>query len=413
MDDRPRFALARRLGATAIPLLTLALSCAPARRVEEIAFWQFWPEEVVAPLLRQFEHEHPALRVRMRQLAWENGLDSITTAVAAGDPPDLCELGSTWVPRLMTAGSLADWTRDVHDLQPRLRGWELCSMGGRHYGLPWVMGTRALFYNKTLFARAGLDSNRAPETWDELYDAAERIQKLGGGIHGYGVQTGEHEVLFKKFMPFAWGNGGRVLTDDLTRPDFDTARNRQALAFYLKLRAVGMLGRQDELDREFREGRLGFQVSGSWLFRSIPRDSPGLRYGVALIPRPDPERGTHASIAGGEVLVSFTGAKHRAASLALARFLVRPENALALAQASMSVPATVGADTSRYYRERPEQQVMIRQLETAVPTPNHPAWVEMEAVIEDEVDQALHDRKTAAQAVADAHKRLAGLAEKR
>ena len=103
MDDRPRFALARRLRATAIPLLTLALSCAPTRHVEEIAFWQFWPEEVVAPLLRQFEHEHPGLRVRMRQLAWENGLDSITTAVAAGDPPDLCELGSTWVPRLMTA----------------------------------------------------------------------------------------------------------------------------------------------------------------------------------------------------------------------------------------------------------------------------------------------------------------------
>jgi len=413
MDDRTHRMLVRVLPGAAVALLTLALSCAPARRVEEIVFWQFWPNEVVAPLLQQFEREHPGWSVRVQTLAWANGLDSITAAVAAGNPPDLCELGSTWVPRLMAAGSLADWSRDVRDLEPRLRGWELCSMGGRHFGLPWVMGTRALFYNKALFARAGLDSNRAPETWDELYEAAERIEKLGGGIHGYGVQTGEHEVLFKKFMPFAYGNGGRVLSDDLTRPEFDTARNRQALAFYLRLRDVGMLGRQDTLDREFREGRLGLQVSGPWLFRSIPRDAPDLRYGVALIPRPEPERGTHASCVGGEVLVSFTGSQHKAGALALARFLVRPENALALAQAGMSVPATLDADTNAYFRERPEQQVMIRQLETAVPTPNHPAWVEMEAAIEDEVDQALHDRKTAAQAVADAQRRLAGLAGKR
>src|SRR5262249_35407293 len=159
----------------------------------------------------------------------------------------------------------------------------------------------------------------------------------------------------------------------------------QALAFYLRLRDVGMLGRQEELDREFSAGRLGLEVSGPWLFRAIPRDAPDLRYGVALVPRPEPERGTHASFAGGEVLVSFTASKRKAESLALARFLVRPENALALAQSAMSVPATLGADTNRYYRERPELQMMIRQLETAVPTPNHPAWVEMEAAIEDEV----------------------------
>ena len=401
------------LPVSAAVLLALALSCSPAKKGEEIVFWQFWSSDVVTPLLQEFERENPGLKVRMEQLTWQSGLEKITAAVAAGNPPDLCELGSTWIPRMLASGSLTEWTREVRDLEPRLRGWDLCTAGGRHYGVPWVMGTRALFYNKTLFAKAGLDSNRAPVTWDELYDAAERIQKLSGGIHGYGVQAGERYVLFKKFMPFAWGNGGRVLADDLSQPDFDTARNREALAFYLKLRGVGMLGRQDELDREFKEGRLGLQISGAWLFRSIPKDAPGLRYGVALVPRPGREHGTHASFAGGEVLASFTTSKQKAGALRLARFLARPENALALAQAAMSVqPATLGADTSAYYRERPEQQVMIRQFETAVPTPNHPAWVEMEAAIEDEVEQALYDRKPVAQAVADAHKKLAGLVGK-
>jgi multiple sugar transport system substrate-binding protein len=392
--------------------LLLLLSCAPAK--QEVVFWQFWPAEVVNPLIEQFEKENPGIDVRMEQLTWQSGLEKITAAIAAGNVPDLCELGSTWMPRMLASGQLTDWSAGVADLRPSVRGWELCSIGDAIYGVPWVMGTRALFYNKQLFARAGLDSTRPPETWAELFEAAQRIHRLGGPVRGYGVQAGERYVLFKKFMPFAWGNGGRILSDDLRSAVFNSPENAAALDFYLGLRKVGMMDRQDMLDRAFKEGRLGLQISGAWLFKSIPRDAPDLRYGVALVPRPDRERGTHASFAGGEVLVSFTASKHKEQALALARFLVRPDNALALAAAAQSVqPATVGAETTAFYRERPNELVMIRQFESAYPTPNHPAWVDMEAAIEDEVEQALFDRKTPAQAVADAEQRLAELVGKR
>ena len=401
----------RWAGIGACAALAVLLSCAPAK--QEVVFWQFWPVEVVQPLIDQFEKENPGLKVRMEQLTWQSGLEKITAAVAAGNPPDLCELGSTWMPRMLASGQLVDWSAGVADLRPTLRGWELCSVGDALYGVPWVMGTRALFYNKTLFARAGLDSTRPPETWKELYDASEKIHRLGGAVRGYGVQAGERYVLFKKFMPYAWGNGGRILSDDLRRAEFDSPQNREALEFYLSLRGVGLMERQDVLDRTFKSGQIGLQISGAWLLRSIPKEAPGLRYGVALVPRPDAERGTHASFAGGEVLVSFQHSRRKQPALQLARFLVRPDNALALATAVQTVqPANLSADTSAYYRNHPDQQVMIRQFETAVPTPNHPAWVDMEEAIEDEVEQALHDRKTAPQAIADAQRRLTELLAK-
>ena len=386
------------------------LACAPATKARTIVFWQFWAPDVVQPLLDRFEKEHPRWKVQMEQLTWQSGLEKITAAIASGKVPDLCELGSTWMPRMLAASQLTDWSDGVSSLRSSLRGWELCSAGDRVYGIPWVMGTRALFYNKTLFARAGLDSTRPPETWDELYRAAAAIHGLGSEVRGYGVQAGERYVLFKKFMPFAWGNGGRILSDDLSRAEFDSPQNVAALEFLLSLRKVGMMERQDMLDRAFKDGRLGLQISGAWLFKSIPRDAPGLHYGVALVPRPARERGFHASFAGGELLVSFNAAKEKEGALELARFLARPENALALAAAAQSVqPATVGADTAAYYRERPNEQLMIRQFETAVPAPNHPKWVDLEAAIEDEVEQALYDRKPAARAVTDAQRRLAEL----
>jgi multiple sugar transport system substrate-binding protein len=394
--------------------LGLALSCTPSKPAPEVRFWQFWPAEVMNPLLEQFHRENPDVVVQMEQLTWDNGRDKITAAVASGNPPDLCELGSTYMPRFLAAGSLSDWSAGVGDLRGGLRGWEMCSIGDAVYGLPWVLGTRALFYNKSLFARAGLDSTRPPQTWEELYAASAAIQKLGHGIHGYGVSLNDRQKLFKKFMPFAWSNGGEILSADLDSALFDSPENREALVFYSSLRKVGTTGLQDALDKEFKEGRLGLQISGAWLFKQIPKDAPGLRYGVTLVPMPAPDRGTHASFAGGEVLVSFQASKHKEAALKLARFLVRPDVVLALATSAMSVqPATVAADTAAFYRERPEQQVMIRQFETARFTPNHPEWDAMEAAIEDEVEQVLYDKKTPAQAVADANARIALLLGKR
>lgn len=391
-------------------LVALLLACAPSNRPQEIVFWQFFPADAVNPLLRAFEAEHPGVTVRMEQLTWDSGQEKITAAVAAGQPPDLCELGSTWMPRMLESGALADWSAGVADLRPTLRGWEQCNIGDALYGLPWMLGTRALFWNKTLFARAGLDTTRPPATWAELRRAAAAVHALGGGVAGYGVQAGDRYKLFKKFMPYAWGNGGEVLSPGLDSARFDSPENREALEFYLSLREVGRLGQQDALDQAFKEGKIGAQISGAWLFRQIPRDAPELRWGVALVPKPAAERGEHASFAGGEVLVSFNAAKRKALALELARFLARPENQLALAAAVGSVqPSVVGIDTAGYYRDRPAEQVMLRQFETARFTPNHPAWGEMEAAIEREVEEALHDRKDAARAVADAHAAIAGL----
>ncbi len=381
---------------------------------KEVVFWEFWPAEVIDPILARFQAQHPEIHVRMEQLTWQSGLEKITAAMASGNTPDLCELGSTWMPRMLHSGALSDWSAGVADLKPKLRGWQIVSIGDAAYGMPWVLGTRALFYNKTLFGKAGIDSMNPPATWDDLLDAATRINELGNGVHGFGAQAGERYVLFKKFMPFAWGNGGTILSDDLTHSTFDSPANRTALEFYLKLAKAGMLDRQDVLDREFKEGRLGLEISGAWLFKSIPKDAPGLRYGVALVPAPALDKGTNASFAGGEVLVSFGSSHNKQGALELARFLVQPENALALAIAAKSVePATVGADTAAYYRSRPDEQVMIRQFETSYPTPNHPAWIEMEAAIEDEVEQALYGKKTAAQAVLDASKAIDQLAAKK
>jgi multiple sugar transport system substrate-binding protein len=372
-----------------------------------VVFWQFFPTEQVQPVLDEFERLHPDIDVQMEQLTWASGLEKITAAVAAGTVPDLCELGSTWFPGFASQGALVDWSDSAAALADGYLLFDMAQSGGKTYGLPWLVGSRALFWNKELFARAGIDTTRAPETWPELLEAVRRVNALGGGVAGYGANAGERYVLFKKFMPYAWSNGGALLSPDGTKSAFDSPQNVEALDFYLTLAKQGRVDQQGPLDEAFLAGKLGAEISGAWLFKKIPTQAPALRYGVALVPKPAEDRGTHASFAGGEILVSFGASKQKAAAWQLARFLASKDEAMKVALANHAVqPAAKGAIDDPAYVDRPGERTMLEQLSSAVPTPNHPEWLDMEKAIEDEVEQALYGKKTAAQAVSAASSRI-------
>ncbi|MDI6807616.1 MAG: extracellular solute-binding protein [Candidatus Eisenbacteria bacterium] len=387
--------------------------CGGKKTGDKLVFWEFWQSSLMEPLIREFERENPGIKVEMQQITWQNGLEKILAAVASGTAPDLCELGSTFFPRFASSGSLHEVGSDVDSLRDKLTNWELVTYDGKIYGIPWLVGTRAIFFNKTLLAKAGLDSTRGPETWQELVEIAKKIHDPAEGIYGFGLNSGERYVLFKKFMPFAWGNGGNVLTSDLKHSRLYSRENVEALKFYVSLKRCSVVERQEVLDRLFKEGRVGLILSGAWNLKTIPAEAPNLRFGVSIVPKPGIEKGTHASFAGGEILAVFESSKKKDDALRLACFLARKKNALAISKSEHSVqPAVAGIDTDEYFVKNPLEGVFAEQLKYAVSTPNIPNWLEIEGVVEDAVEEALHGRKTPDEALRTAGTKIEQLLTK-
>ena len=80
----------------------------------------------------------------------------------------------------------------------------MCDVGGRTHGVPWLGGTRALFYNKELFERAGIDSSHSPETWDELLGVMDDLARIGLDIFTIGQYlqpTREHLPVRRFYTP--------------------------------------------------------------------------------------------------------------------------------------------------------------------------------------------------------------------
>ncbi len=378
----------------------LASSCSAERSGRaKIVFWHFWPKAVIQPVLDDFEALHPDLRVESQQLTWQSGFEKIVLAFASRTAPDLCEIGSTWVARFADEGALWKMPENPDTLAAAyfLTGPGIYRDGV--YALPWLVGTRALFYNRALFEEAGIDPDRPPETWPDLLDYAARIDDLGPEVHGFGTNAGERHVLYKKFMPFAWGNGGDILGPDGRSVIFDSEANREALRFFLALAKVSLVEKQAVLDQVFKEGRIGMMISGSWNLKSIPEESPDLSFGVALIPRPAGPGGRHASFGGAEMLAIPASSGRKGAAMELARFLLRPDQAWRIAREVRSVwpSAKDAADSAPPLAA--EERVFLEQMTTARTTPTHPQWVELEEIIDAHLERALYGRSTPEEAL--------------
>ncbi|MGM0600459.1 MAG: extracellular solute-binding protein [Candidatus Rifleibacteriota bacterium] len=368
-------------------IFSIFSSCAYS---EELLFWNFWDPKFILPVIEEFEKQNPGVTIKNEQITWGNGLDKIVVAMANGKAPDICEMGSTWMGKFMGEGALIDVTEKFQDLKPEYMMWKPATWQGRLYGMPWLAGTRVLFYNRELFEKAGLDPDNPPATWQEFLDAAQKIHNPDEGTYGFGMNAGEGHILYKKFMPFVWGNGGKIL-DENGNFVFDSPQTREALNFYLELKKYSYREKQDLLDEAFKKGSLGMTISGSWNFARYPVDAPNLDFSVGLIPKPTKNKGYSASFLGGEILVLFKSCKNPDMAAKFVRFLVEAKNTLPITkEALVSFPAATDSFNDEFFTTDPRLQVFIEQMKTGVHPPVHPLWIELEKIINKAVESAMY-----------------------
>ena len=175
------------------------LAAAPA----SLEFWlpgRQADAEALDPFHRQFVEETPQVAsVTVQLVPNETMMERLTGALAAGTPPDAARLKEYRLADLGGRGALLPLDALVaKDPGVRLADFTSQSVEGSRatwqagpgrasdrplLGLPDSHQMVVLFWNKDLLARAGVDPEAAPGTWDALRRAA---QAVGGGGFGRG-----------------------------------------------------------------------------------------------------------------------------------------------------------------------------------------------------------------------------------
>ena len=366
----------------------------------DLHVWQFSiDEEQARPLIVKFEKKHPYIKVHMQQLSWDFGNDKIITSLIAGNAPDVFEIGSTWGPHFSQSGVLKEITRETAPYRNQYLMWEPVMVQDKVYGFPWLVGTRFLFYNKTLFEKAGLDPSRPPRTWNELLGAAQKIKALSFDTYGYGISVAEEFSPWHTFIPYLWNSGGDVLSPDLKTVVLNSKPAHQTLSFYQRLKPYALLNRQEQIDQLFAAGKVGMMLSGAWNFKSIQKTNSSLDYGVSPVPTPSPSQPS-ISFGGGEMLVILNKTKHPKEAFEFVRFLTSYEIELGLSRTQRNVlPSLKAALKDPFFKEDSRMKGFAEQMLTAKAPPTHVGWIKMEKVLSSLIDRVMLQNEPIAKAL--------------
>ncbi len=377
-----------------------------------IRFWHFQSEpdqrKAIEKRVAAFEAANPTITVELQGLTWAEGKTKLTTAFSSKTAPDLVELGSDWIAQFSSEGVLVDQAAMPGDSISRFPDY--IAAPGRWkegiYAWPWTTDTRVLFVNTGLLAAAGIDTNAATPLWSDVLSRAEKVSSPPN-IYGFAANGSDEHRLYKKILPFFWSNGGDVL-DAKGAPVVNSTQNIAALDTYLALARVGFIDGQSGLDRLFLAGKAAYWISGPWLVQRIAKENPSLHYKV--IPMPGFSGGKGYSFAGGEYLAISEQSEQKEAAKKLITFLTSPAEALAFAK---DLPGgTTPADLSVAgdpWLQSAQRKAFTDQLKAARMTPVHPKWLDIEAIVEQEVAEAILGRKDAKTALDAAQARLVEL----
>jgi len=134
------------------------------------------------PQLAEEFNEANDANIQPEPIANDDFKPALTTAMQAGDPPDIFHSwGGGVLAQYVRAGLVKDITDDVSDIVQNMSPGALApyTIDGRIYGLPFDMGMVGMWYNKALFEEAGLDPDNPPATWSELLDAVTALKEAG------------------------------------------------------------------------------------------------------------------------------------------------------------------------------------------------------------------------------------------
>ena len=108
---------------------------------------------------------------------------------------------------------------------------------GQHlWFLPGHFAVRVLAWRKDYFMEAGLDPERPPQDWNELYEYAKVLSDPA--TRRYGIQMGSGSMASWDFVGYVWSAGSDIIAKDDKGnwiAAYGTREAAEALDFYLKL----------------------------------------------------------------------------------------------------------------------------------------------------------------------------------
>ena len=343
----------------------------------KIAFHQWGPSKVMANYLtaakKEYEAANQGSTVELLPIvASENDYYTKIQLMmrSANTAPDIVYEDTFLINADITAGYLkplddyikdwSEWSQFEETAKGAAKGSD-----GKIYGIPDGTDTRGLWFNKQIFAKAGLPATWQPKNWDEVLAAARTIKQKVPGVIPMNVYSGKpmgEASAMQGFEMLLYGTKDTLYDHDQSKWVVGSQGFKDALNFVKTVYTEGLAPQpRQALDPNMANkvandllpnSKLAINLDGSWLYNTWQKTGPKPWpewpnvLGLAAMPTQDGSGKGKISLSGGWTWAVPAKAKNPAASWKFIQHLQTKENATkyAIEGAQIAVRKDVASD---------------------------------------------------------------------
>lgn len=321
----------------------------------------------------------------------------VLAAVAAGNQPDITMI------EIASVGAFAD-AKVLEDLGPLADGFEDKYIPGlmgnsywndKLYAVPFNRSTPIMYFNRDMLKEANLDPS-GPKNWDELVEYAQALTKKDGGktsTYGFSLPI---DIWFYEALVFQ--SGGQILSDDGKKLTLNNEQGKAPLELWTRMIEEGVMkappgekyNAWEVARQDFINGNIAMTFLTTGWLKSL-KEASKFDVGAGFLPANKdygvPTGGTNLAI------LSKSSDAEKKAAWVFAKWMTDTPQTIHWSLSSGYMPATSEAADSpemqKLYKEDPNFEVAINQLEYANPRPMVPGYKELQEVIMTELQRVV------------------------
>ena len=346
---------------TSSDIVTIKLSGWGASSIEQ---------KLLKKLLRDFEEEHPAIKVKYEVIN-DQYMDVIKTRLVGEAAPDVFYLDALEAPFLMSQNVLEPLDGyiktefDLNDFEQTLL--DSFKYKNQIYGLPKDYSTLALFFNKQALSQKGFTN--PPATWKELRSYSRKLTEdsnQDGRIDKYGF--GEISELARQVYKIKAFDGQVIAKNNYAAfADSEALKGLQlAVEQYQKERTSAQktdVGTNSGSEM-FAQGKVAMVVEGNWAIPYLEETFPNLEFGTAEVPTINTKKGTMVFTVA---YVMNKKAEHKAEAWELISYLTGKQGMEKWTQDGIALPTRKSVAEKLNYQQDSLRSAFVAGVEYATP----------------------------------------------
>lgn len=355
-----------------------------------------YSEADVRAMSEAFTKANPDVTVNLEFVPYEGLHDKTVLAQGSGGGYDVVLFDVIWPAEYATNKVLLDVSDKITgDMKTGVLpgAWTTVEYQGKRYGMPWILDTKYLFYNKEILEKAGIKN--PPKTWAELTEQAKTIKDKGLLATPIAWSWSQAEAAICDYATLVSAYGGSFIKDG--KPVFQSGGGLDALNYMVDSYKSGLTNPnskeflEEDVRRIFQNGEAAFALNWTYMY-NMANDAKDSKVAgkVGVVPAPGIDGKSAVSAVNGSMGLGITStSKHPDEAWKYIAFMTSQQTQNQYAKLSLPIWTSSYADPAVSKGQEELIAAAKQSLAVMYPRPTTPKYQELSTALQQAVQESL------------------------